>query len=112
MLRCTVCLSYHSNTEAVLFARLLSVFPQGQRRATASEVEPSFRNLSITSPALYQPIYAAAICSLTSLHRRNSMSARKNLRTVGNIGLIETGKKLQSYIVKSYTKLQSKLNSY
>jgi len=64
-----LCLSYHPNTEAVLFSCLSSgwtttmggclaprwkialkvSFPRTQRRATASGVEPNFRNLSITS---------------------------------------------------------------
>jgi len=81
MLYYVLCLSYHSNTEAVLFACLptqklfclhvfrqagppqrvdrlaprretaLSVFRKAQRRATALGVEPRFCNLSITSPA-------------------------------------------------------------
>jgi len=38
----------------------LCVFPT-QRRATASGVEPKFRNLSITSPELYQLLSHAAI---------------------------------------------------
>jgi len=81
MLYYALCLSYHSNTEAALFAcissgwatttgRLLGpkmwnsikcLSPRTQRRATASKVEPRFRNLSITNPALNQLSYATTL---------------------------------------------------
>jgi len=66
-----------------LFAYLLSgsntstgrLFGPTQRRTTVSEDEPTFCNLSITSPPLYKLSYAAY--QLTILSQRNSSSKRQ-----------------------------------
>jgi len=48
-------------------------YPRTQRRATASEIEPRFRNLSITSLALNQLSHAAANLGPYSFLEKSSL---------------------------------------